>query len=77
MSKKLPRVTAVEVIRVLERRGFYLSRQSGSHRILKNQERHRVTVPYHSGKILSPKVLVSILRDADMSVDDFRDLLKE
>ncbi len=36
-----------------------------------------MTVPYHSGKILSPKVLANILRDADMSVDELREELKK
>jgi predicted RNA binding protein YcfA (HicA-like mRNA interferase family) len=73
---RLPRVTAKEVIRVLERVGFYLARQSGSHKIYKNQEGKRVTVPYHAGKIIHPKVLKSILRDADLSVERFEELLR-
>jgi predicted RNA binding protein YcfA (HicA-like mRNA interferase family) len=75
MSEKLPRVKAYDVIRTLERAGFSLSRQSGSHKIYKNKEGKRVTVPYHAGKILHPKVLISILRDADMTVDRFKELL--
>ncbi|MBF0505982.1 MAG: type II toxin-antitoxin system HicA family toxin [Nitrospirae bacterium] len=75
MSEKLPRVTAVVVITALERAGFYLSRQSGSHKIYKNKEGRRATVPYHSGKVLHPKVLASILRDADLTVEKFKELL--
>jgi len=71
MTVKLPRVTAVEVIRVLEHAGFYLSRQSGSHKIYKNKQGKRVTVPYHSGKILHPKTFKSILDDADMTTERF------
>jgi len=73
---KLPRLTADEVIRVLERVGFFLARQSGSHKIYKNAEGRRVTVPYHRGKTLHPKVLQSILRDADLSVEKFEELRK-
>jgi predicted RNA binding protein YcfA (HicA-like mRNA interferase family) len=43
---RLPRVTAQEIIRVLERRGFVMVRQSGSHKIFRNPEGTRVTVPY-------------------------------
>ena len=75
MTAKLPRVTAAETIRALERAGFVLSRQSGSHKIFKNREGRRVTVPFHAGAILHPKVLKSILQDAELSVDAFRDLL--
>jgi predicted RNA binding protein YcfA (HicA-like mRNA interferase family) len=57
VSEKLPRVTASEIIKVLEKVGFLFSRQTGSHKIYKNQQGKRATVPYHSGKILHPKVL--------------------
>jgi len=76
MSEKLPRITAPEASKVLERAGFLFSRQSGSHKIYKNREGKRATVPYHSGKILHPKVLASILRDVDLTVEKFKELLK-
>ena len=76
MTEKLPRITATEAIKVLERARFSFSRQSGSHKIYKNREGKRATVPYHSGKILHPKVLASILRDAGLTVEKFKELLK-
>lgn len=75
MKGKLPRVTASDAIKVLERAGFFFSRQSGSHKIYKSKAGNRVTVPYHAGKILHPKVLSSILKDADMTVERFKELL--
>jgi len=77
MSPRLPRVTAAQAIRVLEKLNFRLVRQSGSHKIFKNASGKRVTVPHHSGKILHPKVLKSILRDAGLSVEEFRRLLRK
>jgi predicted RNA binding protein YcfA (HicA-like mRNA interferase family) len=76
MSEKLPRITAQQAIKVLERIGFVCVRQSGSHKIYKNAEGRRVTVPYHSEKILHPKVLRTILGDADLSVERFKELMK-
>ena len=76
MKEKLPRVNAKEIIRVLELVGFSLARQSGSHKIYKNAEGKRVTIPFHSRKILHPKLLQSILKDTDLSVERFRELLK-
>jgi len=73
--EKLPRITAVEVIKALKGAGFFLARQSGSHKIFKNKAGKRVTVPYHSGKTIHPKVLHSILMDADLSVEKFKELL--
>jgi len=74
--ERLPRITAVEVIKAIKRAGFFLARQSGSHKIFKNRVGKRVTVPYHTGKIIHLKVLHSILRDADLSVEKFKELLK-
>ncbi len=74
--ERLPRITAVEVIKAIKRAGFFLARQSGSHKIFKNGAGKRVTVPYHTGKIIHLKVLHSILRDAELSVEKFKELLK-
>lgn len=77
MSEKLPRVTANEMIKIVERLGFHFSRQSGSHKIYKNDEGKRVTIAYHSGKILHPKVVKSILDDAGLSIDEFKKMMKK
>lgn len=74
---RLPRVTAAQIIRILERIGFVLVRQSGSHKIYRNTTGQRVTVPFHAGRILHPKTLQSILREADLSVDSFLELLDD
>lgn len=69
MSEKLPRVTANEIIKVIEKLGFRFSRQSGSHKIFKNDEGKRVT--------MHPKVVKSILDDAGLSVDEFKKMMKK
>jgi len=76
MSGNLPKVTAANAIRVLERAGFSFARQSGSHKIYKNKEGKRATVPYHVSKILHPKVLKSILRDSNLTIEEFKELMK-
>ncbi len=72
---KLPRITAKQLIKILEVKGFKLVRQSGSHKIYKNKKGKRVTVPYHSGKILHPKLLKSILFDAEIDVEELIKML--
>ncbi len=76
MTEKLPRVTASEAIGALEKAGFTLARQSGSHKIYKNQEGKRVTIPFHPKKIIHPKVLSSILKDANLTIDEFKKLMR-
>jgi len=64
---KLPRLTARKIAALLESIGFSLTRQSRSHRLFKNAAGKRVTIPFRASKILHPKVLKSILRDAELS----------
>lgn len=72
---RLPRLTARQIITVLEKAGFSLARQSGAHMIYKNAAGKRATVPFHASKILHPKVLKSILRDAEISAERLQELL--
>ena len=75
MGEKLPRLIAKEIIAVVEKLGFSFSRQSGSHKIYRNQKGQRVTIPYHGNKILHPKLLKSIMRDAELTFDKLNKLL--
>jgi predicted RNA binding protein YcfA (HicA-like mRNA interferase family) len=72
---KLPRLTARQIIAVLEKVGFSLARQSGSHMVYKNSAGKRATVPFHASKIPHPKVLRNILRDAELTVEKLQELL--
>ena len=73
---KLPRVNAAQVLRALARDGWYESRQSGSHKILRHATKPGiVVVAYHVGDILRPKTLQSIIEDAGLTVEQFGRLL--
>jgi len=65
------------VIRALERDGWRLIRTSGSHNQYKHLEKPGVvTVPDHAGETLYPKLLKSILRQVDLTVEEFDELIK-
>lgn len=64
---KLLRLTAREAVSLLEKHGFKFVRQTGSHRIFKNQHGIRATIPMHPGKILHPKIVKQILEDIKKS----------
>lgn len=77
MSPKLPVVSGHQVIRVLERIGYQIVRQKGSHIRLRDEndpEHLPITVPDH--RTLKPGLLRQILRDANLTVDEFVDLLQ-
>lgn len=71
---KLPVLKPREVIAALEKAGFRQVRQRGSHVQFKRGNL-LVTVPHHPGD-LNPQVLRSILRQAQMTQDEFLGLLK-
>ncbi len=59
----MPSITAKNLLKFLKSKGFYISRQSGSHMILhhKSDTTKRVTLPIHN-KDLKPGTLSSILK---------------
>jgi predicted RNA binding protein YcfA (HicA-like mRNA interferase family) len=75
MSPKLPRVTAAEVRRAIEKSSFTVARQSGSHQIFRNEAGRRITPSVHAGKTIHPKIMRRILDDADLTVEQFQKLL--
>ena len=78
MSEKFPRVTCDELIRVLKKAGFVEKRQKGSHLTMwRESDKRRATVPVHPGREVMIGTLRGILRDADISAENFRALLKK
>ena len=61
---KLPRWTAAEAEKALLLAGFQLLRSKGSHRIY-GKDQFRVTVPFHGGVILHPKIVKQVLETID------------
>ena len=67
---KLPRTSGAAIIKALERPGFAKIRQSGSHVIMRRGPKGCV-VPMHSE--VKVGTLAGILRQADVSSDEFTD----
>ena len=72
---QLPSVTGREVIEALGKIGFEVSRVRGSHYILIHSDGRRTVVPIHSGETIGRGLLAQILRDCQISRDEFKSLL--
>lgn len=71
---KLPVVSGRDCVHVLEKAGFYVKRQSGSHIIMQRDDPYSmVVVPNHDE--LDRGTLRAIIRQAGLSVDEFIELL--
>ena len=67
---RLPQISGRDCVRVLNGFGFYQKRQHGSHIILRRDDPFaQVVVPDH--KILDRGTLRAILRQANLTVDEF------
>jgi len=76
MSHKLPVLSAVELVRALEKIGYVVVRQKGSHMRLRHASdpsRKPLTVPRH--KSVKRGLLRDILRDASLTVEHLVELL--
>jgi len=58
---KDPWLNAGEAEKLLLENGFMLIRTKGSHRIYLKDD-NRVVIPFHSGKILHPKIVKQVLK---------------
>jgi predicted RNA binding protein YcfA (HicA-like mRNA interferase family) len=72
---KLPRLTGIEVIKALQKIGFTVARVKGSHHILIHPDGRKTVVPVHSGETMGSGLFSQILRDCQLTRDEFRDLI--
>lgn len=71
---RLPGISGRDCVKALDKVGFYLKRQHGSHLILRRDNPFaQVVVPNH--KELDRGTLRSIIRQAGLGVDEFVRLL--
>jgi predicted RNA binding protein YcfA (HicA-like mRNA interferase family) len=73
---KLPSLTGGAVISALQKLGFQVVRQRGSHVRLEHEDGRVVTIPVHAGKTIGRGLLRKILRDIELSRDEFIALLE-
>jgi len=74
----LPNIRPEDCIKALEKAGFYISRQRGSHvQMRRDTPQPARTVPVPVGKKTLPRgTLSSIIRQAGLTRDEFIELLK-
>jgi len=75
---KLPIINSRQLIKALKKLEFYKHRQRGtSHLIMVHSDGRRTTIPVHQGKDIPQGTLKSILRDLEISIEEFINLLKK
>ncbi|OGX07672.1 MAG: hypothetical protein A2Z88_00455 [Omnitrophica WOR_2 bacterium GWA2_47_8] len=76
MSGKLPILSSKEVISILNKLGFEVIRQKGSHLFLRHGDGRCTVVPVHANKDIGRGLLKRILDEISMPRDEFLKLVK-
>jgi predicted RNA binding protein YcfA (HicA-like mRNA interferase family) len=71
MGSNLPVLKPKEVVAILEKHGFVLARQKGSHQQFRHPDGRATTVPVHGSRDLSPLLLRQICKDISLSPEEF------
>ena len=72
---KLPSPTGEELIAALQKIGFSVVRQKGTHVRMKHEDNRVVSIPVHARKTIGKGLLLKIPRDADLTKEDLINLL--
>jgi predicted RNA binding protein YcfA (HicA-like mRNA interferase family) len=72
---KLPSLTGDKVVKTLFKAGFQALRQKGSHVYLKHTDGRATVVPVHKGETVGIGLLMAIIKDADLTKEEFMELL--
>ena len=72
---KLPSLTGRQVVKALQKVGFTVIRQKGSHAFLQHPDGRSTVVPLHAGETVGPGLLRKIIHDVEMTREEFRSLL--
>ncbi|MGB2728415.1 MAG: type II toxin-antitoxin system HicA family toxin [Halobacteriota archaeon] len=73
---KLPAISGEKTVKCFEKLGYVVVRQKGSHIRMwhkSDSSKKPLTIPKH--KVLGKGLLRKLLRDAEISVEEFRELL--
>jgi len=57
--------------------GFERVRQKGSHVFYRQSDGRTTTIPHHSGRVLARPLIREILREIEVTVDHYHELLRK
>ena len=73
---KLTIISSKGMVKVLESLGFTEIRQKGSHKSFKHKDGRTTVVPFH-GEDLGRGLIRKVLKDIEISPDEYEELLKQ
>ena len=73
---KLTIISSKDMVKILGNLGFIEIRQKGSHKSFKHKDGRTTVIPFH-GEDLGRGLIRKILKDIEISIDDYEQLRNE
>jgi predicted RNA binding protein YcfA (HicA-like mRNA interferase family) len=73
---KLPLITVKNFEKLLFELGFEFKRQKGSHVFYRHQDGRYTTLPHHGNQVISRSLIRQILREIELSPEEYIRLIK-
>ena len=73
---KLPLITVKNFEKLLYELGFEFKRQKGSHVFYRHQDGRYTTLPHHGNQVISRSLIRQILREIELSPEEYIRLIK-
>ncbi len=74
---RLTLVNAKTMEKLLLRLGFEKVRQKGSHAFYRHPDGRITTIPHHKARMLARPLIREILREIEVTIDDYNNRLKK
>jgi len=74
---RLKVINSTKLEKLLLELGFKKIRQKGSHAFCRHPDGRTTTIPHHSGRDLARPLIKEILREIELSVDEYNEKLKK
>lgn len=74
---RLKVINSTKLEKLLLKLGFKKIRQKGSHVFYRHPDGRTTTVPHHNGRDLARPLIKEILREIELSVDEYNENLKK
>jgi len=74
---KLTLIDAKTMENLLFLLGFERVRQKGSHFFYRHPDGRTTTIPHHQGRVLARPLIRSILKEIEISIDDYQKMLRK
>ncbi len=74
---RFPLTDAASLERILLQLGFAFSRQKGSHKFYRHPDGRYPTIPFHENSDLGRALIIKILKQIELSSEDYIKLLRK